>query len=291
MMTLSPEPPVSEMMTLLRELNHRINNQFASAINLIAVEAVRAQGAEAKALLSNVVDLLHGCSEVDRALLMPERETLIDAAVYFRKLCCALRGALLDRLNIQLTFKSAPLPLQPERCWRLGLILHELVTNATKHACFDGRSGEIKIKLARADWLVNCVVSDNGSAATRAGHGQGQGSRIIGALARSLGGRIEHGIGADFRSVVCSLPLSERERQANRAIDSRAVRPPFQAKTKVCGAPEERRNSQHQGSRPGAVASAQDPRVPPAPERQSASLSSTDVLGGLLSPSHRMDVL
>jgi two-component sensor histidine kinase len=30
------------------------------------------------------------------------------------------------------------------------LCVYELMTNAVRHACFDGRAGEIKIKLMRA---------------------------------------------------------------------------------------------------------------------------------------------
>ena len=144
MTALNLDPRVAEMETIFRELNHRIDNHVASAIGLISVEAVRAESAEAKVVLANVVEMLCGYGDIHRALLKPEYETLLDSGSYLRKLCRALRGALLNRLHIQLTVKSHRLALQPERCWRLGLIVHELVTNAAKHACFDDRSGEIK---------------------------------------------------------------------------------------------------------------------------------------------------
>jgi len=290
--TFSPETPVAEPGMLLRELNHRINSQFNSAINSISLEAVRAEGAEAKAVLSDAVELLHGYADVHRALLMPRHGTLIDAARYLRKLCRALHAALLDRLNIELTLNGDALPLQRERCWRLGLIVHELVTNATKHACFDGRPGEIRIKLARRDGLVNCVVSDNGSAAIRARHEQRQGLRIVGDLGRSLGGRIEQGVGADFRSFVLSFPLTERELQASYAIDSRRVGPSRQVKTTLSGASGERgTRALDQGSRPIAVGSARKPNGQPAHGGELASCGFTDPLAELLSSSHRMDVL
>jgi len=289
--TFDPALPGLEMGTLLRELNHRIENQFSSAINLISAEAVRAEGTEAKAGLSNVVELLNGYADVHRALLKPKNDALVDAAIYLRKLCCALRRAVLDSLNIQLTFKGEPLPLRPERCWRLGLIIHELVTNATKHACFDGRAGTIKIKLARADALVNCVVADNGSVSTRGGHGHGQGLRIIGDLAKGLGGRIEHGVGADFRSVVLAFPLTEGECQANYKIASRGIRPLQQAKTIASrGSGEGRARSLDRDNHP--TATVPHPDASPAYGGESAlACRSTEVLSGLLSPSPRMDVL
>jgi len=280
--TSNPMPSVSEMGTLLRELNHRINNQLAAAINLISIEAVRAEGREAKAKLSSVVELLHGCAEVHRALRMPEPETLIDAGVYVRRLCCALTGALLDRLGIQLTFKSESLPLQPDRCWRLGLIVNELVTNVTKHARFEGWAGEITIKLAQREGVVNCVVTDNGSA-SRSGR-QGQGLRIIRALARSLGGRIELGLGANFRSVVLSFLLTERERKANGAVASRHEAAFCQGEAIAFSEPPSGNNSVDHGGRHVGVTSGVQPHVARAQRGELAfPCRPADVLGEILS--------
>ena len=238
----------------MRELNRRINNQFASAIDLISVQAVRAEGAEAKAVLADAVELLHAHAGVRRALLMPRYGILIDAARYLRKLCWALRGAGLERLNIQLTLKGDRLPLESERCWRLGLIVHELVTNAEKQACFDARSGAINIELVRTDGLLECVVSDNLSA-TRARHRQ----QIVGDLARTLNGRIKHGTGADLRSVVISFPLTERERRASGAINSRRLRSSRQVRMMASDALGEGGNKPLGGSGRCQFASAQDP--------------------------------
>jgi hypothetical protein len=54
-MIFSSLPPALEERTLLLELNHRINNEFASVINLVSVAAVRADNSEVKAALSDVV--------------------------------------------------------------------------------------------------------------------------------------------------------------------------------------------------------------------------------------------
>jgi two-component sensor histidine kinase len=44
----SPDSPIVEQGILLRELNHRINNGLASAIDLVSAAAVRVEGPEAK---------------------------------------------------------------------------------------------------------------------------------------------------------------------------------------------------------------------------------------------------
>ena len=290
MTVFSPDPPILEQGILLSELNRRINHGLASAINLISAAAVRAEGAEAKRALSDVVELLHGYCDVHRALAIPEGGALIDAATYIRRLGCAMRRVLLDRMNIRLALATESLPLQPERSRRLGLIVHELVTNAAKHACFDARAGAIRVKLARIGAVVNCVVLANGSRSARGAAGRGL--RISNDLAKGLGGRVEHGFGTEFTSVVLSFPLVERERQANWAMATRRLRSPHgrrvrasEASALCAGA-----NSRDQGSRPFAIGS--DPNVSPAHGAELVSARpAPDVLGELLSPRHRTDVL
>ena len=135
----------------------------------------------------------------------------------------------LDRTNIHLLLSIDTLPLESERCWRLALAAYELVTNAVRHACFDGRDGEIKIKLMRAGSWVNCRVTDNGSGLGRIKTGRGL--RIACELAKSLGGQIDHGFGVNWTSFRLDFPLTLREQRANRVVAARRRRKPRQVKT------------------------------------------------------------
>jgi two-component sensor histidine kinase len=282
------DSPIVEQEILLRELNHRINNGLASAINLVSAAAVRVEGPEAKRALSDVVELLHGYADVQQALAMPKGKALIDAATYIRMMGSAMRRSLLDRMNIRLALATESLPLEPERCRRLGLIVHGLVTEAARHACFEARTGEIKVKLTRIGALVNCVILDNGSRSAR--NVAGRGLRLSNDLAKDLGGRVEHSSGNEFTSVVLSFPLSERERQANRAVAKRRIiRSPRRSKVSPADAsalyPGAKRPDR--GSRPVAI------RPDPNPARGAQPVSSrpaADVLGELLSAAQRMDV-
>ncbi len=288
MTVLSPDPSLSCESVLLRELHHRVNSGVASAIDLVSAAAVRAEGAEAKAALSDVVELLHGYAEVHRALAMPQAEALFDAATYIRKLGCVMRRSLLDRMGIRLAFTIESLPLQSERCWRLGLIVHDLVANAAKHAYFDARAGEIKIKLTRIGALVNCVVLDNGSRSARAASGREL--RISNDLAKRLGGQIEHGFAAEFTSVVLSFPLIERERRANWVMARRRMRSPrrLKGRASVAAALGVGTRRSNEGSRP--IAPGPDPNLSRGHRGELATFCQTgDVLGELLSPCHRMD--
>ena len=217
-----PYPPALEGRTLLDELNHRIKNELASVINLVSFKAVWTDNVDAKEELGNVVDLLYQHAEVHSILTMPDGDALVDAGEQLRKLGLAMSRSKLDRMNIHLLLSADALPLESERCWRVALAVYELVTNAVRHACFDGRDGEIKIKLMRAGSWVNCRVTDNGSGLGRIKFGRGL--RIVSDLAKSLGGRIDHTFGTTWTSFALDFPLTQREQRANRAIAARRPR-------------------------------------------------------------------
>lgn len=286
MTVLDPDLVGLQEGVLLRELNQRVANGVASAINLVSAAAIRVEGAEAKGALGDVVELLHGYADVHRVLAMPAGETLIHAATYIRKLGCGMRRAVLDRMNIQLAFATQPLVLQPQRCWHLGLIVHELVMHAARHACFDARAGQVRIKLTRTGGLVNCVILDNGSRPAR--ETSDRELRIARDIARALGGRIEQGFGAEFTSIVVSFPLTERERGANWTIATRQMRAPRRTKAAASNdavltasaAADQRGPTVEIDSFAGLRPQESEIVVP----RQSA-----DALGGLLSPSHHRD--
>ena len=221
--------PALDARTLVREQHHRINNEFTSAINLVAVAAVRTDNRDVKAALCDVVELLHGHADVHHVLSVPDRDVLIDAAEYLRKLGLAVSRSKLDRMNIHLLLSTETLPLEAERCWLAGLIVHELVTNAVRHACFDGRDGEIKVKLMRFGSWVNCRVTDNGSGLGRIKVGHGL--QIVADLAKSLGGRIRHTSGTRWTSFALDFPLTQREQRASRALASRRPRTTRRLKT------------------------------------------------------------
>jgi two-component sensor histidine kinase len=210
---LDAQPPALEQHTLLLELHHRINNEFTSAINFISVAAVRTDNTEAKAALSDVVELLHQYADVHRALKVPDRDVVIDAGEYLRTLCRSMSRSKLERAGVRLLLSVEPVCLHAERCWRLGMIVHELVTNAARHA-FDGGDGEIAVDLSRAGAFVRCSVSDNGAAP--ANIKLGRGLRILGDLAESLGGCVNRSF-AKGTSFTLVFPFTQNERRASRA--------------------------------------------------------------------------
>ena len=197
---------------LLRELNHRINNEFTSAICAVSVKAVQSDSATVKAALLDVVDLLHQCADVHRALHIPDQGRLTDAARYLQQVCFPITKYRQDRLAIRVLFSADDLRLEGERCWKLGLILSELLTNVARHAHSDARHPELQVELLLAGNVVKCRVSDNGSAPKPIRRGRGL--TIIGELVSSLDGRVHTSCAAEGSYFLLTFPLTEAEQRA-----------------------------------------------------------------------------
>src|ERR1700736_3500309 len=197
---------------LLRELNHRIRNELTSAIYAVSAKAVQSDSVAVKAALFDVAELLHQCADVHRALRMPDRERLTDAAKYLQQLCFSVTKYRLERLAIRVLFSADDLRLEGERCWKIGLIVSELLTNVARHAQFDARDPELRVELMLVGNIVKCRVSDNGSAPEPVRRGRGL--SIIGELASSLGGRVHTSSAADGSSFLLAFPLTEAEQRA-----------------------------------------------------------------------------
>jgi two-component sensor histidine kinase len=195
--------------SLLRELNHRISNELTCAVSTISARAMQSDDVAVKAALLDVVGVLHRCADVYRALHIPDQGDLTDAARYIQRLCYSIAKYRLDRLEIRVVFSADDLQLEGDRCWKLGLIVSELLTNVSRHAKFHGRDPLLRVELMLAGNVVTCGVSDNGSSSETIQHGRGL--TIIDELASNLGGRIHTSCVSEGSSFLVTFPLTEAE--------------------------------------------------------------------------------
>jgi two-component sensor histidine kinase len=201
----SSERRNSEEQLLVGELTHRMNNEFAAAISVVSLVAARSTHGEVKNTLTAVAERLHGYVQVNRHLQMPCQDTIIDASAHLRQLCESISRSRLDCKGIKLQFVGGPLQMNSERCWRFGMIISELVTNAARHA-FGDAGGNIEINLTRRGPFINCRVADDGAAPEKIRPGRG--FAIVEGLIASLHGTINRQFGpegsvSDVKFPVC----------------------------------------------------------------------------------------
>jgi len=138
---------------------------------------------------------------------MPASNDCIDASAYLRDLCRSISLSKLENRNIELVLVESQFRMSSERCWLLGMIVAELITNAVRHA-FGQQGGTIRIECRKSGAFVECRVSDNGSAST-ADVRPGSGLRIIEALAQKLDAEFQFNFEEDGSESVLILPIEQ----------------------------------------------------------------------------------
>jgi two-component sensor histidine kinase len=195
----------TESQLLLREMSHRVNNEFASAIGMVSLYASRSPNPEVRAALESVVDRLHNYAQVHRALEIPRTSSCVDTSSYLSDLCRSISLAKLACRNIELVFvERPPIQLTPETCWRLGMVVSELITNVVRHA-FDEHGGTIRVELRTRRGQTECRVSDDGVGIEV--YRPGNGIKIVNALVDGLGGSFEQYSGPDGTLSIIVFPV------------------------------------------------------------------------------------
>jgi two-component sensor histidine kinase len=124
-------------------------------------------------------------------------------------------------MKIDLVLTASPLRLPSERCWQLGMMVYELVTNAARHA-FGNGNGQVRVELSRAGKLVECRVVDNGSAPSKVQRGRGL--KIVDELVKGLDGRLDQRFGQSGSLSILTFPYKGEPQQAGHEEETDAVR-------------------------------------------------------------------
>jgi len=179
------QPPLA--LHLVEEISHRVINEYGEAIAILSIAASRASEMAGPAL-ALAAERLRAMAEAHRSLLVPVADEEMDLGLHVGELCACMSRASLGERGIRLTVASDEIPLNAARCWRVGLIVSELVRNAVRHG-LKGRQGSIRVALNRSSGRIWCVVCDDGSAS--ADPPEGRGRRLIRALTAELAGSVD----------------------------------------------------------------------------------------------------
>ena len=181
---------------LLSEVNHRVANSLALVSSLVSLQAKAIKDAGAKNALAETQDRIFAISLVHKRLYSGGDARAVTLDEYLTGLLDHLKTSMrAEGQNTTLSYDLAPVHLATDASINLGVIVTEWVTNAFKYAYPSGNGGEIRVKLNRlADDTAELVVEDDGvgRAEGAPAKGTGLGSRIVTAMAQSLGGTIAY---------------------------------------------------------------------------------------------------
>jgi two-component sensor histidine kinase len=191
---------------LVEEIGHRVVNEYTEAITLLGATASLAPDKRTRECLTVAAERLTAYVAAHRALLPPAGEGAMDLGDYIGRLCSAYSRASLAERRIWISVDTEEIRLASERCWRVGLIVTELVRNAARHG-LAGRCGAIAVSLAWRSGRVTCLVRDNGFAAANAYPGRGL--RLAQSLAAELGGSVSWEFSAQGTQARLDLPADD----------------------------------------------------------------------------------
>ncbi|MDP3677282.1 MAG: CHASE3 domain-containing protein [Novosphingobium sp.] len=185
---------------LARELNHRVKNLFAVVLAIVRMSG-RGDPA-AKATVDKIAERLH-------ALLRSHEVTQGDGALQTIELRELIETALAPyRLDgSRYRIDGDPVTLRSTMAVPLGLVLHELATNAVKYGSLATAEGTLAVEWKRDAKRVRLTWREDGAALESPPAEEGFGSMLIAGSARQIGGTIERSFHPTGVEVTMEFPV------------------------------------------------------------------------------------
>lgn len=183
------EALAAERALMLREMNHRVGNSLQIIVSMLHVQASAARNPDVQDALQAAGRRVGAVAQVHRRLYTSEQIATVALDQYLTALVDDLQISARDGEDaIRLSVEAAPLAIDPDRAVAIGVIVTELVINASKYAYPKG-GGPVRIVLQKLDGTVELSVSDDGVGlpATVDPNATGLGNRIVRAMASKLG--------------------------------------------------------------------------------------------------------
>lgn len=148
---------------LLKEIHHRVKNNFAILVSLINMQKDQTKNPELVQSLTNLQLRIRSMALVHEMLYRSSDFEKISFKDYLQTLTSVIAGTYNSRA-IQLNVVADESVISIEASIPLGLIVNEILSNAYKHAFPDGQGGSISVRLLNdpASTGLNLILQDNG---------------------------------------------------------------------------------------------------------------------------------
>jgi len=204
---------LQEKETLLREIHHRVNNNFQIISSLLNIQAINVVDPWDQALFKESQSRVRAMAMVHEKLYQSDNLSSIDFSDYIKLLINDLVYEYHHTLSkIELDLDIEEINLNIETAVPCGLIINELVSNSLKNTYSSG--GKITVKLYREQEEYFLMVGDNG---IRGGEENDDstndlGVKLVNMLLNQLDGQMEimGGEGNFYRIIFRELGYEQR---------------------------------------------------------------------------------
>lgn len=184
---------LEENKTLLKELHHRVKNNFQMICSLLSLHADELEESDEKDFLNECVLKILSMSLTHELLFETNSFSLLGSKQYFERMLSNLIRASENMEDIKLTTDIKDINLTLDEAVPCALIINELFTNAVKYARTDREKLEIVIEFDMVDGEKILIFSDNGKGLDSVedfGKTSSYGLLIIKSLTRQLKGAL-----------------------------------------------------------------------------------------------------
>lgn len=182
---------------LLAEMNHRVKNAYALTSSLIQISAPSA--ATPTELARQVADRLAALSRAHQmALTLPNtngRAATHSLRGILSAICEPFAGAMSDG-SPRVVISGGDAAIEDELVAPLGLLIHELATNAAKYGSLSAPEGRVSVSVDTAGRTATVVWQERGLPARTVPSKAGFGTRLINLTGKQLGA-VERSWGPD----------------------------------------------------------------------------------------------
>jgi two-component sensor histidine kinase len=187
---------------LARELNHRVKNLFAVILAIVRMSG--RDRPEARPAIDDLADRIHALARAHDLTQGTDADVELD----LRRLIETATAPYCSPTET-CEIEGPALALPGTMAMPLGLMLHELVTNAVKYGAWSNHGGLIRIDWRHQDRRLLLRWQEHGHAAPRLDNGRGFGSQLIESAARQLHGTIERVAASNGLELRVSFPLEQ----------------------------------------------------------------------------------
>ncbi|HDP79779.1 MAG TPA: PAS domain S-box protein [Spirochaetes bacterium] len=154
-----------EKETLLREIHHRVKNNFQVIISLLRLQLKNIHDPALEAQFNEAAGRIRTMGIVHEILYGSDNLAVIDFNTYIKRITGHIYGTLsLGNRRVALDISAEHINVGIDQAIPCGLLINEIVTNALKHAFPDSFHGDARISvgLSGKDGYITLTVSDNG---------------------------------------------------------------------------------------------------------------------------------
>ena len=181
---------------LLAEVNHRVANSLSMVAALVRLQMNAIADKAAKAALAETQARIMAVAGVHRRLYTSDDIRTVEIREYLYSLISELALSMREaghHSSVQVDVEQILVPT--DKAVPIGVVVTELITNAFKYAYPDTSGGDVRIHLSRAAaGTAQITIEDDGIGWRGEGvpRGTGLGSRVVKAMAGSLGAELSY---------------------------------------------------------------------------------------------------